>query len=69
VLPSRRSWQGSSTGAGDDDRSAHGGGGGGGNPFPPGADDSLARLLPSAAELGLSMSEERPNARKYALFQ
>ena len=53
---------------GEGDRSVHGpaagGGAGGGNQFPPGADDSLASLLPSAAELGLSMAEERPNARK-----
>lgn len=53
---------------GEDDRSVHGpaagGSAGSGNQFPPGADDSLASLLPSAAELGLSMAEERPNARK-----
>jgi hypothetical protein len=53
---------------GDEDRSVHGAAVGGSgcsnNQFPPGADDSLASLLPSAAELGLSMAEERPNARK-----
>lgn len=57
------------TAQGEEDRSMHGapaGGGGGSSSsqFPPGADDSLASLLPSAAELGLSMAEERPNARK-----
>lgn len=53
--------QSGSAGGSEEERS----GNGGGNPFPPGRDDdSLASLLPSAAELGLSMAEERPNARK-----
>lgn len=34
---------------------------------PPGQDDALAGLLPLAAELGLSLGDERPDPRKCVL--